>query len=59
MMSTHHILIGARVALYKMVPRALFPGVKQLGHESDHSPSSSAEVCGTTPLVPNRSRNDA
>jgi hypothetical protein len=35
---------GAHPASYPMCTRCSFPGVKRPGRESDHSPSSSAEV---------------
>jgi hypothetical protein len=39
------------------VPGALSPGVKRLGHEADHSPTSSAEVknFGAIPSIPHMS----
>jgi hypothetical protein len=45
----HHFLngSGANPASYPMiqqVPGVLSPGVKQPGHEADHSPPTSAEV---------------
>jgi hypothetical protein len=44
--SLHHCVqngSGAHPASY-MGTRGSFPGVKQLGHEADHSPSSSGKV---------------
>jgi hypothetical protein len=35
------------------VPSVLFPGVKWLGHEADHSPPSSAEVICRNDIVLN------
>jgi hypothetical protein len=35
---------GAHIASYPMGTGAVFPGVKLLGSETDHSPPSSAEV---------------
>jgi hypothetical protein len=38
------ICCGAHPASYSMGTRNCFTGIKQLGHEADHSPPSSAEV---------------
>jgi hypothetical protein len=38
------IFPSRRPDLFQWVPGALFPGVKQLGCEADHSPPTSAEV---------------
>jgi hypothetical protein len=35
---------GAHPASYPMGTRGPFPGIKQPGHDTDHSPPSSAEV---------------
>jgi hypothetical protein len=49
--------LGPTQPLIQRIPRALSPGVKQLGRDSDHSPPSSAEVKkgGAIPPLPRTS----
>jgi hypothetical protein len=54
--NTVHAFLGPTQPPIKWVPGTLTPGVKQLGHEAEHSPPSSAKVknawsCTSTPLL--------
>jgi hypothetical protein len=42
--TTSRMALGLTQPHIQWVPGALSLGVKQLGHEADHSPSSSAEI---------------